>query len=154
MQPYIWRTDFGSGRFEQEITIRFLLGARTRHAQWPEGDHSVQLAMMRHYGLPTRLLDWTETLLFALFFVVREEKYEQDDGALWALSPSDLNIAEFNTHKILSAHNNKEVEELFKAPFGMATMDSKKHLAVLVRQVDVRMSVQMSQFTIHGSGNP
>ncbi len=149
--PSIWRPDFGSGRLEQEITIRFLLDARTRRTQWPEGDHSVQLALMRHYGLPTRLLDWTESPLFALFFAVQEEKY---DGALWALSPSDLNIAEFKTYKILSTHTNKKVKELFNAPFGVAKMDSKKHLAVLVPQVDPRMAVQLSKFTIHGSGDP
>src|SRR5512139_2839083 len=28
--------------------------------------------IMQHYGLPTRLLDWTEGLLFALYFAIRE----------------------------------------------------------------------------------
>jgi hypothetical protein len=34
------------------------------------------LCFMQHYGTPTRLLDWTENILFAIFFALdREEDY-------------------------------------------------------------------------------
>jgi hypothetical protein len=40
------------------------------------------LALMRHYGAPTRLLDWTYSFFAALFFAVEETKAE---SAVWAL---------------------------------------------------------------------
>jgi len=43
------------------------------------------LVIGQHYGLPTRLLDWTTNLLKATYFSVSEN--QSCDGALYALSP-------------------------------------------------------------------
>ncbi len=155
--PQVWRIGRStcSGldeclQLERNLTIRFLLGATTRHSHWPEDDHSIQLAMMQHYGLPTRLLDWTESPLFALFFAIREKEYEARNGSLWAIIPSYLNLAEFDTPMLLSPHT-EGIKDLFKAPFGVVGTGQNKNAAVVVRHVDPRMSVQHSAFTIHGS---
>jgi hypothetical protein len=44
------------------------------------------LVVAQHYGLPTRLLDWTTNPLKALFFSV-ENPCNREDGILWALQP-------------------------------------------------------------------
>jgi len=50
------------------------------------------LFLGRHYGLPTRLLDWSESPLVALYFALGESKTEwKQEGVLWALLPGELN---------------------------------------------------------------
>ncbi|MGH1404357.1 MAG: FRG domain-containing protein [Alphaproteobacteria bacterium] len=44
------------------------------------------LTLMQHYGLPTRLLDWSSNLLVALYFCCISE--ENCDGALYVFDPT------------------------------------------------------------------
>lgn len=47
------------------------------------------LFLMQHYGMPTRLLDWTESPLVALYFSVQSNP--DKNGSLWVLLPTELN---------------------------------------------------------------
>ena len=46
------------------------------------------LTLMQHYGLPTRLLDWTINLLVALYFCCNKD--EKLDGAIYTFQPDSF----------------------------------------------------------------
>ncbi|MES2760676.1 MAG: FRG domain-containing protein [Bacteroidota bacterium] len=50
---------------------------------------------MQHYGIPTRLIDWTETLGIALFFAAYNNRVFKTggDAAVYLLNPIELNKA-------------------------------------------------------------
>ena len=52
-------------------------------------DYMEWLALMQHYGAPTRLLDWTYSFWTAVLFAVEKAKFDDNDNknfcAVWAL---------------------------------------------------------------------
>lgn len=54
-------------------------------------DYASWLPLMRHYGLPTRLLDWTESVCVAAYFAVRFDSTSMN-STIWMVSPGHLNL--------------------------------------------------------------
>jgi len=79
---------FRNGFPENDLLHRFRLKAPTLGiGQTPPRNHTDEwLFLAQHVGLPTRLLDWTESLLAAVYFAVQEEQ-----SVVWMLHPLRLN---------------------------------------------------------------
>lgn len=66
---------------------------------WPEGypqDNWEHLLAMQHYGVPTRLLDWTENALVGCYFAADHDPNNCECGSIctptiWVLDPVYLN---------------------------------------------------------------
>ncbi len=149
LMPSAYRESFS----ETDMYHRFIQRARTRHSPCPEAaDFSAWLFLMQHFGLPTRLLDWTESILVAAFFAVSNDKHDDSDGAVWALLPTGLNKSQLGHGKIVGARHQM-VKPLVFPPF--VGGEAKESVAALIsNEIDIRMLVQLSAFTVHGTSTP
>ena len=70
-------------RYERGLLNEFKRKARIFLQARPSSDWE-WMVLAQHFGLPTRMLDWTENPLVALYFAVREDTKQDDDGILYA----------------------------------------------------------------------
>ena len=85
LTPTLYR--LGLTPHENALLQMFRTRATGFHDAVPMREHTDQwLFLARHAGLPTRLLDWSESALIALYFALKKPK-----PVVWMLNPLDLN---------------------------------------------------------------
>lgn len=77
--------------YEREMTRDFKLSTFELVNEKPKSELECMF-LMQHYGLQTRLLDWSESHLTALYFAVIDYS-KPVDAAVWVLRPAILNLA-------------------------------------------------------------
>jgi hypothetical protein len=131
----------------------FLRQAKVRYPDCPsENSWPDWLVLMQHYGLPTRLLDWSESLLVAAYFCSSEGPSQ--DGTIWALNPYELNASIQLGHRILDAYDDQVLgilEEAFEPDRGYTCGHT---VAAQMPQNHLRQLVQQAAFTVHGPQAP
>ncbi len=139
---------------ERNLTQTFKRKALSRYQNCPQQNDGIGwLFLMQHYRLPTRLLDWSESFLVATFFSVIEKLYKDKPGALWALSPVDLNTDQFEEKGVLLPDGDM-IKPLIRHAFVNKAEEIKKICAVSSKEIDSRLMTQLSVFTIHGYNQP
>ncbi|WP_396145215.1 FRG domain-containing protein [Flavobacterium sp.] len=127
--------------------------------------------LMQHYGLKTRLLDWTENALVAIYFSI-EDVSTDDDAVIWILNPHRLNNLTYksiegysgNSSDIYFPHSHQkkdlisdegklDIDELCRKYLEMDFNSNEKAypLAIYPYLFDERMKLQKACFTIFGN---
>ncbi|MBE5977856.1 MAG: FRG domain-containing protein [Paenibacillaceae bacterium] len=150
--PSVKRDPFNQGENEQYLANNFYIDASRRIRDKPN-NKAGWISLMQHYGLPTRLLDWSESPLIALFFALEnQEGYSEKDAIVWSLNPEKLNI-NMDNDKYLYPMDSYTVQKYIEPAFSKCT-EPDNVIACFPVENDLRMYVQQSAFTIHSSNLP
>jgi hypothetical protein len=125
----------------------------------PESDWNLYF-LMQHYGVPTRLLDWTESPLIALYFAVRDNPGYYD-SAVWILNPYEMNRRIVGRSEVYApgtpgtlTGDVKRLAPWLPARFTKGAKLPKGPVAVFPTHFARRISSQRSCFTVHGKKGP
>lgn len=103
---------------------------------------------MQHYGLPTRLLDWTQSSLTALYFALRNSSGDTD-AAVWVLNPWWLNKQTLGGFD-LPYTNDPRLQDWASYSGGTIARNINP-IAMKPIHSNSRIAAQRGLFTIHGS---
>jgi len=153
---YTWKLAPGLMRFSQGISegtllTRFKQSASMLVNNSPKNDFD-WLFLMQHYGVPTRLLDWSESPLIALYFAVENFNKDDTDGALWLLKPIELNkIANISTSEknFIPSFDDDELNNYKVETLRSNTRNKLAPIATIATRNSNRIQAQLGVFTIH-----
>jgi hypothetical protein len=158
---YVWRNIADEDSILEEFMVSLpAYSARSHDDPWE------LYSLMQHYGLPTRLLDWSKSPLAALYFALDFSEATADSTqtpVVWAMNPYALNYFAHRKEALfvpLTKFGHSGDEQLVDAylpmslrPFRVAAGASFSPLPIAVEPpfTNPRVLAQQGCFTVHGS---
>jgi hypothetical protein len=136
---------------ENALIKRFMQNA-TPHITVPPREEWEWMFLMQHHRAPTRLLDWSESPLAALYFAVSDKEYSGAVGAVWCLKPVALNRAanlKFEFEAEIPAFGRDPVLESYLPSRVQENPSELFPVAIVGPRNTPRMAAQLGTFTIN-----
>lgn len=116
----------------------------------PGSDKLRWIQLAQHFGLPTRLLDWTQNPLVALYFASLPNSEEKDDALVFLLNPKDLSPRKLDKENRRQPIHNSEIEKYLSLT-GNSITPKLKTIAFYPSWNSERIILQQGAFTLHGT---
>ncbi len=142
-----------NGGMEKELPLirRFKQNALPLITTRP-GDEWEWLFLMQHHGLPTRLLDWTESVLVSLYFAINGSGTDHDDtdGCIWGLLPQALNASSLRdpqANTVLGLGEDPHLDQYLPSRITAQAQPFQPMAATAIRS-NPRIQMQQGVFTV------
>jgi len=112
-------------------------------------DDWLYLVDMQHYGIPTRLLDWTTVLGVAIAFAMYDGN-DDEDSAIYLLNPVKLN-KESGIDYVRRVPENTSSYDYQNMYFKGIPLKPRKPIAIDCNFANARVAAQNGTFTVHGT---